>query len=85
MYTSFLNLSYVNGRWTADTIGSYKVFQQFRREAGIANLKWPDGPDAYDKLLMAAGVRGWGLSYKPEDMDACVAVFERSRAESDQI
>lgn len=58
-----LTVVYTNGRWRSDRIESYKLMQQFRLEAGLANHAWPDPPDAYDRILAAAGNHGWSLEY----------------------
>lgn len=51
----------VNGRWRADRVVDRRVVDQFREEAGLRHVPWPDPPDAYDRLLSAASASGWAL------------------------
>lgn len=54
-------VKYRNGRWRADLVDDYKLVNQLRAEAGLRNAAWPDPPDAYDRLLIAAGNHDMGL------------------------
>jgi hypothetical protein len=63
----WVKVVYRNGRWQSDLMSSYRVFQQFRTEAGLKNAPWPDKPEDYDKLLSAASAHGFGLESTEDD------------------
>jgi hypothetical protein len=66
----FIEVRHINGRWRADLVKDYPLVRKFRDEAGLKYEKWPDPPDAYDRILEAAGVHGYGLTTTheiPED------------------
>lgn len=56
----FVPMAYSNGRWHADLVAHRKIVQQLRKEAGLTD-EWPDPPDAYDRILAAAGKHDLGL------------------------
>jgi hypothetical protein len=57
----FVQIQHLNGRWRAALVKDYKLVNQLRKEAGLSLTTWPDPPDAYDRLLEAAGDRDMGL------------------------
>jgi len=67
----WLKIKLINGRWRSDSVHAYKVMTQLRAEAGLASAPWPDPPDAYDRLLTAAGEHGIGLEANEEETEAC--------------
>ena len=56
----FIPVALRNGRWNADLVEHRRIIAQLRREAGLTS-NWPDPPDAYDRILFAAGAWGIGL------------------------
>lgn len=56
----FIKVKVTNGRLHADLARDRRIVGQLRREAGLGGA-WPDPPDAYDRLLGAAGRHGIGL------------------------
>jgi hypothetical protein len=65
---SFIPIKHTNGRWRSELVKDYKAVNQLRKEAGLHLETWPDPPDAYDRILAAAGKHGLGLetSFQPE-------------------
>jgi hypothetical protein len=61
----FIPIKFRNGRWRAELVADYKLVNQLRDEAGLKNAPWPDPPDAYDRILEAAGNRDFGLETEP--------------------
>jgi hypothetical protein len=64
---AFVKLAHRNGRWRADLVVDYKTVRQLREEAGLKNHPWPDPPDAYDRLLSAAGKHELGLETEHDE------------------
>jgi hypothetical protein len=62
MQLTFIDMVYLNGRWRADLVRDYPLVRQLRDEAGLKHAEWPDPPEAYDRILAAAGAHGFGLS-----------------------
>jgi hypothetical protein len=88
--SGFLRLSYVNGRWRADTINCWRVVNQLRDEAGVRNDPWPDGPEVYGKLLAAASAHGLGLETDDVAHASCESLHRSrqngsNRSESERI
>ena len=57
----FIHVVLSNGRWRADRVSDQTTVRQIRAKAGLQLIPWPDPPDTYDKLLIAAGELGYGL------------------------
>ena len=57
----FIRVSNKNGRWRADRVEHSRILNQLRKEAGLHLEPYPDPPDAYDRLLSAAGRHNFGL------------------------
>ena len=63
MSDGYILVAFKNCHWGAVMVADYRVVQQLRKEAGLANMKMGEETyNDYDKLLTAAGNHGLGLA-----------------------